>query len=522
MAAPLTTRIAICGAGISGLTLAGILSRRLGAAGQITVFERAPIDRDEGYGLDLDEQGQEALARAGVYDRFWEMARPRSDAGMAFYQAQAHGRGISPFLHVYQPRWLQRLFPGKLGARPECNREKLRDVLLDALRANGNAQVLFETATGDIKEIPPSASASASGGGLSGAELFDREGGSLGEYNLVVDAMGLHSPLRHLFVDDPAGKLYEGYVMIHGSIHDPDEIFSEEMLRRFAPFGTAAVAAKGVQFFMQRFGAGPADNRSCLFYNVPWDRADGDVSFFAEELGIEKPSSRRGGIMADKERLGKVKAWIKNHMRGLGMCPIWEEAVEGLDRVKVRGSVTHGHTELKSEPVTLPLIAIGDSLRNCGIGGGGILAMQDAIELSKLLAPDAGGEAEAGAVFCPETGHADPAPLRKAAEVMLKRKTEFMEDKKEKQWMHERRKAGDERGPDFTWDDMLEHNGFVVGHLQRIFLPWVQWLSKRSYAADLARGEAGSTKENSLVYSNVTAYLEKEKEEAAGKEHRRR
>ena len=59
--------IAICGAGISGLTLAGILSRALADTGaRITVFERASRDRDQGYGLDLNEHGQEALARAGV------------------------------------------------------------------------------------------------------------------------------------------------------------------------------------------------------------------------------------------------------------------------------------------------------------------------------------------------------------------------------------------------------------------------------------------------------------------------
>ena len=66
-------RIAICGAGISGLTLAGILSRQLGQGAAISVFERAAADRDQGYGLDLDEHGQEALARAGVYHKYWEI-----------------------------------------------------------------------------------------------------------------------------------------------------------------------------------------------------------------------------------------------------------------------------------------------------------------------------------------------------------------------------------------------------------------------------------------------------------------
>ncbi len=61
--ATVTPRIAICGAGVSGLTLAGILSNGTRDV-HLPVFERARRDRDQGYGLDLDEHGQEALVRA--------------------------------------------------------------------------------------------------------------------------------------------------------------------------------------------------------------------------------------------------------------------------------------------------------------------------------------------------------------------------------------------------------------------------------------------------------------------------
>ena len=57
-------RVAVVGAGIGGLGLAGILSRKLPHA-RLSVLERASKNRDEGYGLDLDEWGQEALVRAG-------------------------------------------------------------------------------------------------------------------------------------------------------------------------------------------------------------------------------------------------------------------------------------------------------------------------------------------------------------------------------------------------------------------------------------------------------------------------
>ena len=79
-AASATPRIAICGAGVSGLTLAGILSNSARDV-QLTVFERARRDRDQGYGLDLDEHGQEALVRAGVYDRYWDISHEHAQDG---------------------------------------------------------------------------------------------------------------------------------------------------------------------------------------------------------------------------------------------------------------------------------------------------------------------------------------------------------------------------------------------------------------------------------------------------------
>ena len=46
---------------------------------QVNILERASSNRDEGYGLDLDEWGQEAMIRAGLWDKFWDVSRKRSD-----------------------------------------------------------------------------------------------------------------------------------------------------------------------------------------------------------------------------------------------------------------------------------------------------------------------------------------------------------------------------------------------------------------------------------------------------------
>ena len=141
-------RIGICGAGISGLTLAGILSRSLGSGVRITVLERASADRDQGYGLDLDQHGQEALARAGVYYRYWEISRPFSD-NMALFPM----RGSGPLGVVFRPALMRRLLPWVYAARPETNRGALRDVLLEAMAERNNATVRFDTPVHDLRAL---------------------------------------------------------------------------------------------------------------------------------------------------------------------------------------------------------------------------------------------------------------------------------------------------------------------------------------------------------------------------------
>ena len=186
---PRAPRIGICGAGVGGLTLAGILPRTLPRA-RIAVFERAPADRDQGYGLDLDKHGQEALARAGVYHRYWEISRPFSDS-MAFFPM--HGEGL---LGVYfRPAMLRYLFPSFMAAQPETNRGALRDVLLDAMASNENVSVQFEADVRDIR---------ANG---AGADLLDGAGGHLGTFDLVVDASTLR---QHRVHDAATGRSRQG------------------------------------------------------------------------------------------------------------------------------------------------------------------------------------------------------------------------------------------------------------------------------------------------------------------------
>ena len=99
--------------------------------------------------------------------------------------------GTEPLGVLFTPRLLMRYFPDKCGSQPETNRGALRDALLEALATRGNCEVNYERGAFDVKEV--------GGDGASRAELFDRDGASLGTYDLVIDAMGLHSTLRQYF-----------------------------------------------------------------------------------------------------------------------------------------------------------------------------------------------------------------------------------------------------------------------------------------------------------------------------------
>ncbi|MGW3603493.1 FAD-dependent oxidoreductase [Micromonospora sp. NPDC005161] len=113
-------RIAIAGGGLGGLTLARILHRHDIAA---VVYEReaSRSARAQGGMLDLHpESGQQALADAGLTDRFRSEARPQGEEHRILDPA-----GRTLVHHTPQP--------GSFSGRPEIDRSALRDLLLDSL-----------------------------------------------------------------------------------------------------------------------------------------------------------------------------------------------------------------------------------------------------------------------------------------------------------------------------------------------------------------------------------------------------
>ncbi len=194
-------------------------------------------------------------------------------------------------------------------------------------------------------------------------------------------------------------------------------------------------------------------------------------------------------------RLDKVKEWVLADM-GDAFDPVWRDAIRCLDRVTVRGQFTHGDSTLRSD-VALPLVCIGDSQRNCGLGGGGILAMRDAIELSKLLEADGAFDA---------AGRPDLSALRAAEAKMMKRKQEFASSKARLD--SRMRKGVDEfgRGPG-SLDDLFPSAWSLA--LARFFLPRLGSLFNAWYRRENGRlGRVGSDA-SSAIYPNVRKVLDR-------------
>lgn len=485
-------RIAVCGAGVSGLTLAGILSRRLERLlpnAHITVLERGAADRDQGYGLDLDEHGQIALIQAGVSrDTYWKISRPRSDSACIY-----HGSDESPGVIKFSPSILQRWFPSALGARPESNRGALRDALLEAIAPRNNVCVQFEEGVYGIRTVREQPDM---------VQLLNRVGEPIGEFDVVIDGMGVHSTLRHHRVHDKSGgKHSTGICLVHGVINDPETSWSKDTVERFATHGSLGVGARGHVILLQRFGAGQHDNRTAFFYMV--HRKDGEAGLF-RDVGIEASQSRAAGIMVD-HRLQKVKNWILADMEGV-FAPFWNEIVQSVDRITIREQVSHGESELLSDR-KYPIICIGDSLWNCGLGGGGILAMQDALQLADMFTNSQNGFLD----FRTGKVNMNNAKLATVEAEMLTRKANF-----NAHGPHQRLKllerVPEKSGTKFDWSDFWPGDSmsaragrtiarWTLGFVFKVLRNWYSW--------ELKQGCAGSD-HSSPVYPSVAKALEDE------------
>ncbi|KAI9695360.1 MAG: hypothetical protein M1836_006480 [Candelina mexicana] len=196
-------KIAIIGAGPSGLTLARILLQKGITA---TVFERedSPTARTQGGTLDLHPQsGQQAIKEAGLYDEYLKVCRPEGE-DLILMDKTGH-----PHLEE---------FGGSGSDRPEIDRFVLRQLLLNSL-PDGMGTLYFENRT------------------LTG-------------YDLIVGADGAWSKVRPALSD--IKPHYFGFAGIYICISNCDERFPD--LGKLVGRGSLFALSDGKTIVAQRNG----------------------------------------------------------------------------------------------------------------------------------------------------------------------------------------------------------------------------------------------------------------------------
>ena len=345
------------------------------------------------------------------------------------------------------------------------------------------------------------------------AKVYGKDDKLLGEYDLVIDSMGLYSSLRHNRVIDSdkdgniinhsGGKAklhFKGEMFVHGTIDDPK--WGEEGDKFLGRHGSIGVGSKGLFMLFQRYGAGAKDPRTAFFFMVKTE--DNDPEGLFREIGIPVAKSRKEGrITRSSPHYETLMKYMKDYTSDYH--PIFHEMMDNIDALSIRPNYFHAENvrmRTPSDPGTvacLPLICLGDSLRNCGLGGGGILAMRDVIEFAN--------EVQKPEMFHPETGQVNLKLLRGLEENMLERKKEFYLERTTTKIVSARPKPGEDRTlrvSELMPDEWPVYKRKIVA----FFLGGIFKLSNVWYKFDAATGPGVGSSTDSPVYPRVKKALE--------------
>ena len=371
-----TMRVGICGAGPAGLTLAAILSREADkGAFEVKVFERGEADRDQGSGWDMSKAALEALSRAGVEPR--TVQREGSDT-MRFYRTGASRPDVCLRLPSYLKRWGMKKEDVGLD---QMNLETERNLIIDGLMGELGGEVAVEHG----------ANVRAARRKGEGVELLGPNQQPLGDFDLVVDASGVHSHARGARFTEAADAFYTGVCLLQGVLRSPEESLAPEIVSKlgegsFGIFGPTANGEGVLELFVQRYGAAHDNKVANVNISVPFE----DPKAFAALVGL----SGVHGITSKPEHVDAVKRYYKESLAHEDWPQCYRELFDDIEAVRLLPVHMHPMSEVALGELgvvegsdSLCLVGVGDALHALPpwSGTSGNFAMQDSADLATAL-----------------------------------------------------------------------------------------------------------------------------------------
>merc|ERR1711988_80905 len=215
--------------------------------------------------------------------------------------------------------------------------------------------------------------------------LLKSNGESLGEFDVIIDAMGIVSKLRrYRFASDP---VYTNSTFIQGIILAPEQSCSREFVDRLGE-GTLAIAGptkdgKGtLHLAFQRHGEALTDTTTNFVLQL-YTSGPSDISDMLD-LG------RFHGVSFDEQKVSKLKAFLLSQLANPGWSSIYRDAVAAMDGGRILPIYMHpAMKDLVEQPNSreIPILSIGDSLHALPpwSGSSGNFALADAADTATAL-----------------------------------------------------------------------------------------------------------------------------------------
>mmetsp|Transcript_1181 Transcript_1181/g.2744 ORF Transcript_1181/g.2744 Transcript_1181/m.2744 type:complete len:503 (+) Transcript_1181:52-1560(+) len=376
-------RVGIVGGGPAGLTLAATLRREATKAApfEITVLERGSANRDQGNGWDLSKTAQEALARAGV--DVPAVQRRGSDTARMFKVTN----DARPETCMRWPNSLAKLGLKKDQVLEMLNQETSRNEIIHRLIA---AATHSDGGSGSVTvrhDCNVSTARRTNDG--RGVEILGRNGDSYGTYDVVVDASGIASRLRHCRFSEAADAFYTGRTIVQGIVSSPEKSWHPWLTSRLGE-GSMAVAGPapsgtGIEQWMaQRYGAALEDQHTNI--NL-WCFTEGpnDIPSLLKLEGLH-------GITSDKDAVKATMDYCVQRLSHEDWPEMYRDAFRAAESIRVLPVFMHPMSELAFAHVVpdsedLSVISIGDALHALPpwSGTSGNYALTDATELATAL-----------------------------------------------------------------------------------------------------------------------------------------